>query len=144
MARLKRQNAACGRDRRGLALIETALVLVLLVMLVMAAIEYGWMFMKQQQVTNAARHAARVAVTADSTTAEVDAVVTALMTSAGMDGSGYTVTYSPTEVGSAERLDDVTVTVTVPYDNSLELINMALLPVPQQLRGKVTMAKEGP
>ena len=43
----------------GLATIEMAMVLPLLMLLTLGVIEYGWMFLKSQQITNAARQGAR-------------------------------------------------------------------------------------
>ena len=68
--------------RKGVALLEAALVFPLLLLLTLALIEYGWLFMKIQQTTNAARHGLRAAVVPDATTAEAHAAVATLMTGA--------------------------------------------------------------
>lgn len=137
--------AAIARDRprRGLVAVEAAIVLPLLLLLTFALIEYGWLFMKTQQMTNAARRGARLAVRADSTTSEVQAAIAAIMTTAGLEGSGYVVTISPADVGALESGEPLTVQITVPYAN-VTLTGLPFVPVPANLKGSVTMAKEGP
>src|SRR3954471_10670513 len=95
--------------RRATALVEMALALLLLMLLTMGAIEYGWFFLKQQQITNAARQAARIASTADATNATVNSQVTTLMSSYGMGSSGYTTTLTPADVSTASRGTSVSV-----------------------------------
>lgn len=138
---------ACAQLRRdgreGLALVELALVLMILVLLTFGVMEYGWMFFQIQQVTNAARAGAREAILPDTTNADVQAVVNNAMADAGLADSGYDVTISATDVSALGRGEPVTVTVEVPYAN-IDLLGMSIFPAPGELRGSVTMAKEGP
>jgi Flp pilus assembly protein TadG len=127
---------------RGAATIEMALVLPLLMMLTFGVIEYGWIFLKLQQVTGAARHAARIGVTADATNGDISNAVTSLMSEAGLGASGYQVTISPGNTAGLAAGQPLNVTVAVPYEN-VELIGIPLIPVPPSLRASVTMAKEG-
>ncbi len=46
--------------RRGTAAVEAALILPLLMLLLLGVIEYGWIYLKSEQIANAARHGARV------------------------------------------------------------------------------------
>ncbi len=133
------------KKRRGAAIVEFALVLPLLLMLTLGAIRYGHLFLKAQQITNAARHGARMSIRPDgpTTSAEVRTVVLALMTAAGMDGD-FEVTLSPeavTTVGAA-----ITVQITVP-SASIAVVQVPLFtnlePAGWQLGAAVTMAKEG-
>ncbi|MGB6917109.1 MAG: TadE/TadG family type IV pilus assembly protein, partial [Phycisphaerae bacterium] len=80
-------------SRRGTATLETALVLPLLLLLTFALIEYGWLFLRAQEITNGARQGARIAVRPDATNADVQASITAAMETAGI--AGYLVTFSP-------------------------------------------------
>ncbi len=73
-----------GRDQRGAAAVEFALVTPLLLMLVMGILDFGWMIMKANLVNNAARDAARVASLA-GTYDEIDATLDAELTSAGIE-----------------------------------------------------------
>lgn len=130
------------RTFRGTATIEMALVLPLLMALTFGLIEYGWIFLKLQQVTEAARHAARIGVTADATNGDITNAVAALMDDAGLGASGYEVAISPGETAGLTAGEPLKITVAVPYEN-IELIGVPLIPVPPSLRASVTMAKEG-
>jgi Flp pilus assembly protein TadG len=128
--------------RRGLATIEAAIVLPLLLLMTLGLIEYGWMFMKAQQVTNAARQGARVAARADATTVEVQQAVLDAMTMANLELSGYSLTINPVDPATPEPGQLIAVTVSVNYPD-IEL-GMPLIPTPAALDETVTMAKEGP
>src|SRR5205085_12320956 len=82
------------RDRRGALLVEAAIVFPLLLLLTFGLLEYGWLFMKIEQVENTARQAARVGATASAKTSDVTALVTTMMNDAGMAGK-YTLTITP-------------------------------------------------
>ena len=122
---------------------ETALVLMLLVTLTFAAIEYGWLFTSAGYVTNAARQGARIGARPDATSADVQSAVNTLMNNVGMGSSGYSVTLSPSDVTSLTPGQALSVTVSVPYNN-IEITGFPLLPLPANLRSQATMAKEGP
>ena len=138
MARLEMRES-----RRGTTTLEMALVLPLLLLLTFALIEYGWLFLRAQEIANGARQGARTAVCPDATNADVQASIYAAMEAAGI--AGYLVTFSPENVQD-ENLhpgDPVTITLRVPYEN-VRLIGFPWVPVPQDLRASVSMAKEGP
>jgi Flp pilus assembly protein TadG len=124
--------------------IEAALVLPLVLLLVFGILEFGWMFLVLQQVTHGARAGARLAVTADATTASVLAAVQDMMTDRGIGG------LEPVEISPAGEVADldsgtvVTVTVKVRYaDVGLKIPLLAAF-APTFLRASVSMAKEGP
>ena len=129
-----------GREgKEGLALIELAIVLLLLLMITFGAMEYGWMFFQMHQVNNAARAGAREAVLPDSDAGTVSAAVESALGRApdelaitGVDGGDWTETASG---------DLVRVAVGVNYD---PLVGLVFLPTPDDLRANVAMAKEGP
>ena len=56
------------------------IALPLVLLLIMGVLEYSWMFLKSQQITNAARAGARAGVRVDATSAEVTSSVGAAMT----------------------------------------------------------------
>jgi Flp pilus assembly protein TadG len=126
------------RRQGGLALVEMALVLPLLVLLLFALIEYGWLFYKYQQINGAARHGCRIGATQPATTAQVNAAIDTMMTGSGLGGSGYTKNVTPVEVLAGTT---ITVTVTVPYGN-ITLTGFPL-PLPTNLVGEMSMVKEG-
>jgi Flp pilus assembly protein TadG len=131
------------RTRRGGALIEMALVLPLLVLLTFGVAEYGWMFLKSNEVADAARRGARVASLPSAT---YDSVVTAVKTqisNSGIDPTACDVTVTPQNVSGAAAGSPISVRVSVHYA-AIGLTGLPLLPVPDNLVSSVTMAKEGP
>ncbi len=129
--------------RRGLSLVEAAIVLPLLILLTFAVMEYGWMFYKVSAVNNAARHGARTAALAGGTDALARSRVLAAMSAAGMTIPGGNVTITPSADGAATGTT-LTVSVSVDYEGNVELLRFPLLPVPATLNASVSMAKEGP
>lgn len=125
--------------RRGLSTVEMAITLPILFLVTLAAIEYGWMFLKAQEIANAARQGARVGATPDATAGDVTDAVGAVMASA--DLSGYSTAISPgVGIDSGETL---TVTVSVPYAE-VSLLGTPFIPTPESLSASTSMAKEGP
>jgi Flp pilus assembly protein TadG len=132
--------------RRGLSTVEFALVLPLLLLLTLGAFRYGHLFLKAQQITNAARHGARTACRPDATVAGVTAAIDGLMTTADMGASGYSVTLTPADVATPGMGESVTVRITVPCAN-IAVLHVPLFtdlePAGWNLGAQVTMAKEG-
>ncbi len=122
-------------------LIEAAIVLPLIVLLVFAVLEYGWLFMKFQHVTNAARQGARVGARADGSSADVTTEVRDSLNAQGI--TTYTLNLNPLDPSALSTGDPLTITVEVPYSD-IALTGFSLLPLPGNLRASVTMAKEGP
>lgn len=133
------------RRRRGIATIEAAILFPLLILFLLAMLEYGWCFLKYQCINNAAREGVRVAVRDGATDTQWQGAVTNIMATCGKQGvtPTYTVTLSP-GVGSASGTQ-LTCTVTVPYDQ-LNMTNAPLrfMPKPDTLTARATMSKEGP
>jgi len=130
------------RRQLGIALIETALVMVLLLMISFAALEYGWMFTKQGEVTNAARAGARDGVRPLGTNADVLGSIDSALARTGLN-QDYEVTLAPSDVSSISPGTAFTVTVSIDYTEH-ELTGFPFLPTPDVLAATVTMAKEGP
>lgn len=122
--------------------VEMALVLPLLLLLTMGLIEYGWLFLKAQQITNTARQAARLGALPYSTNSDVITSISEMMTSAGMSDSGYSVSLTPGDVTAVPPHQPVRVEITVPCANVV-VIGVPLIPVPVNLRSFAVMAKEG-
>jgi Flp pilus assembly protein TadG len=128
--------------RRGTTVVETAIVFPVLVLVTLGAIHYGWLFLKAQQITNAARHGARMAILPGATYDSVLEDVNDLMTAAGMPLPMFTMT---TEDVTTADPNHPAVTVTITVDsNDVDFMNTVLLPTPANLTARVTMAKEGP
>ena len=130
---------AAGRDRGSVA-VELALLLPVLLLVLIGTMEYGWLYLKTQQIGAAARNAARVGIVEGATNAEVQASVDAVMAEADLDGSGYSTTISP-DVAAAAAGTTVTVTVSVPA--SALALTAFPLPRPDTLTGRSSMVKEG-
>ncbi len=128
-------------QRRGVVLIEAALVFPILLLLTFGLIEYGWLFLRMESLSNAARRGARMAVTPDATNSDVVSAIGNMMTYSGLEDSGYTVTVSSLDVDPGET---VTVRIVVPNYQNIMLIQSPMIPVPDQIERGVTMAKEGP
>jgi Flp pilus assembly protein TadG len=118
--------------------VEAALILPLILLVTFASLEYGWMFLKQEQLVNAARQAARVGATAFATNSQVSTQITNMMAADGI--TGYTV--SSYNVGVTKG-STFTITISVPYSNVRAMGGVSFFPVPTTLTGTVTMEKEG-
>jgi Flp pilus assembly protein TadG len=128
----------------GTAIVEMAIVITLLLYLTLGVIEYGWLFLKSQQITNAARQATRAAIRQNATNSQVTDIIEVLMAQAGMawEDSNYTVGI-PADISSVEAGNALTITITAPCAN-IALINAPdFLPTPGEIEAVVTMAKEG-
>jgi Flp pilus assembly protein TadG len=132
------------KKKKGLATVETALVMLMLVVVTFGAMEYGWVFFRMQQVSNISREAARTAALANRTQADVQNRVDFLMGQWGMDSVGATTTIYPGSFASAPTGTAVTITINVPYEG-LQLVGLpqVLVPTPENLTSTATMAKEG-
>jgi Flp pilus assembly protein TadG len=119
------------------------LVVSILLVLTLGAVEYGWLFLKQEQLTNASRQGARIAATVDATNSQVTTQISTMMTAYGLGSSGYTTTLNPTDVSTVAKGQTLSVKVSVPYTN-IGITKFSLLPVPTTLSASVTMEKEGP
>ena len=116
-ANIRRRSGAA--SERGQALLETALVLPLLLLVSVGIFEFGRAYQTVQVLTNAAREGARVAVLPTSTSADVQSRVTAYMISgrlAGYAGATVAVNQSvPMAIGAGTTATASTVTVSYPF-----------------------------
>ena len=148
---------------RGAAAVELALVLPVILLIIFGALQYGWLYLKAQHITNAARYGARVAVRADASTQNVIDAIKALLGPNGAKlyeaGEDPNVAFrvngvSCPDISTANEVGDaITVIVMVPRDK-IELLKIPLFSiptkldengneVPKDLGAFVTMAKEG-
>jgi Flp pilus assembly protein TadG len=133
-------------EKGGLATVEAALVMLLLIVVTFGAMEYGWIFFRMQQVSNVAREAARTAALAGRTNADVTNRVNTLLGQWGLDAGSATVTIYPSTFTTGNPGDPVTVTISVPYADNGLLANdddfHLLIGVPENLTSTATMANE--
>ena len=126
-------------SRRGIVAVEAALVFPVLLVILFGLLEYGWVFLRSQQITNAARHGARLAILPGADNAAIETTVDAMLASFGITSASVTFTSAGTDPG-----DEVQVTVSAAYKNSDIDLGMPLVPVPSNLFASVSMAREGP
>ena len=131
--------ASAGRPRaRAAAIVEFAVVSPLLLTILFGIIEYGYIFMVRQTLTNAAREGARIAVlqTTVSPYGEVTTRVDDIMATTGL--SGYTVAMTHwTAVDPTE-----TVAVSIPMAD-VSLLGNFFGQRTGNLVGTCSMRKEG-
>ncbi len=123
-----------------MAIVESALVLPLVLLLSFAILEYGWMFVQYEHVTGIAQRAARLASLPGTTSGdkvESDAIGWVNEIRAG---AAAQVTVSDVNVSPG---NDIRVTIRVPYGTEGSLTHFSLLPVPTAFSATVTAAKEG-
>ncbi len=138
-------NTTVDRRHRATAVVEAVIVLPILLLLTLGAIEYGWLFLNAQQVTNAARQGARIAILPYGT-AEADArsTIDSMLLAAHLNDDGPTVSVTRVAIpGDPEGRMGVTVDISVPTANLLIVNAPRLFPAPGTLRATVTMAREG-
>jgi hypothetical protein len=139
----------------GTTMVEAAIVLSLLLYLTLGAIEYGWLFLKDHQITNAARNAARIAIRPDATNEQVENTINDLMVKAEIEESYYSVYFNPEDISMIPTNYPLTIRITATYckeitsKGSSSIVGLGLfktpfLPTPGEIEAIVTMTKEGP
>ncbi len=121
---------------RGAAAVELAVVLPLLLTLVFGIIEFGWVFMVRETLTNSSREGCRVAVLQGSTEQDIRDRVAASMNPTGL--STYTVQISRSSPGNPSE----TVKVLIPYAD-VSLLGGYFGPTDFNLGATTVMRKEG-
>jgi Flp pilus assembly protein TadG len=114
------QTASRGRHRRATACVEFALILPVLVIFVLGTLEMGRYIEVRQILTSAAREGARQASAGQLTNAQVINVVTGCVAAAGLPTTNLAITVADltnlgTDVSQAACLDNLQVTVTIPF-----------------------------
>lgn len=112
--------------RRGVAMVETALVLPIMMMVILGVVEFGRAFMVCQLLTNSAREGGRLAVLQGTSTADVVTEVQTLVNkTVGVDTADvqvevtvtpYGTTTEHTDLSIAKKRDLCDIRVTVGYD----------------------------
>lgn len=128
------------RARRGSESIEAAIAVPLLILVIFAACEYGWLVLKSTQIDSAARLGAREASLDGATAASVETKVQAALADQGIVGAQ--VSFLP---GAPEDLDAgtaITVSIEARYAPD-QLLGLArLMPIPDTLKGRAAMVLE--
>ena len=132
-------NQRKNKSRCGTAIVETAIILPLLVLLTFAGIKYGWLFIKWQQITNVARHSVRYAVTYPNPTEPLPSdLIDTLMGKFNMPD------YSIVELTSGAAVGEPVVVEIQVAGDKVDILKFPWLPTPDFLAATMTMSKEGP
>jgi hypothetical protein len=133
------------RRVRGITAVEMSLLLPILLLLAFGMIEYGWMFVRGEQIADTVRQAIRVAAKPNGTSALVQTTIDQSMQSWGFQIGDYTATWDPPDVQFIDTGHPITLSITVPYENiSLLGLQESFLPTPDELMRTTVMVKEGP
>lgn len=124
--------------KRGLAAVETAILLPLVVLVVMAVFEYGWLILKSGQLAAGAREGARYGARDAATAVEAETQARAALNQMGISN-----TCIVSIVCTMGTTPGAPVTVECTYDYAgCALTHFPLLPIPSQLVRRHTFAKE--
>ncbi|MFU7560614.1 TadE family protein [Roseiconus sp. JC912] len=106
-------------DRRAVATVEFAICLPALIALTIGTIDICSMLFLKESITLAAYEGARMGVGRDRTNGDVTSRVQAFLDERNIQYSGDPCTYGSPDFTSADTLDNVTLTVSVPCDGNL-------------------------
>jgi Flp pilus assembly protein TadG len=115
--------------RRGGAVLETALVMGVLIMLSFGTAEYGYFFFVKNILSGAARDGARTAIADTATNTTVLSSISTAMTAANISSNNYTVTLSPSDVSQATPGTAITVTISASWGT------VGVTPLPTSMGG---------
>jgi Flp pilus assembly protein TadG len=111
----------CARQQRGATIVEAAFTLIILMMFLMAILEFGRAYNMYHIMTDAAREGARYAVTPQQSTnslpssGQIQSVVNQFLASGGVKGATVAISY-PTQTINNVQLQYTAVTVNAAYD----------------------------
>jgi Flp pilus assembly protein TadG len=137
-------------QRQGAAAIETALVIIPMVMFLFGVFEFGRLLMDWNLLNNAAREGCRYALvnnTATTISSDVQGVVTTRMAGATVSFNAFTVAVSGTQKGVATPVKDLVPgdLITVSVSGQYKFMNIIpFIPMPSlTMNSAVTMVCEG-
>jgi hypothetical protein len=133
-------------QKKGSITVEAAIVLPVIILITLAGLQYGWLFLKYQEITNIARHAIRYCSRPDVGCPETHAWINTELAKHGFTTEqiadnivqwvpGAPDYDPPGDVGNA-----IEVKLSV-YAAKVDIINF--LPVPDKLTAYCTMSEEG-
>lgn len=138
------------KGRRGLATVEMALVLSLLLWIILGIVEYGWLLLKYQEITGATRQGTRIGAPYNRTNADIESAIANSLQSAGLDGYGYTICIAAPGGACGLQVDTLNpgdlfeVRISLPYnDTGGASLGMPLIPKPGAISSRLTMVREG-
>jgi Flp pilus assembly protein TadG len=130
------------RGRHGVAAVEFAFALPLLLVILAGIWEVGAIVEVQQILSNAARVGGRQASTGLNTSPQVQQAVTQYLQAAGLRTGNVNVTVtnvtSGGDVSNANQMDQLTVTATIPFKDVAWDLLYYVVPAGSQLSGTAT------
>ncbi|MEZ0265435.1 MAG: TadE/TadG family type IV pilus assembly protein [Phycisphaerae bacterium] len=147
----KATNVRARGRRPGGSVLEMALVLPVLLYLAFGTVEYGYYFYVKHNVQSAAREGARAAIVPSATAGDVTTAVQNVMTAAGLQSTGYTVTVTDT-AGTTLNVTTAAAGTAIKVNVQLTWGSVGVHPLPTALgginttklvRGNTVMRKEG-
>ena len=133
---------------QGVVVIEAALVLPVLILITLAGLQYGWLFLKQQEITNVARHYVRYATRPEvvdfgpARTKMLAELAKMGIASDAIDGAQTTIAWvTGGEAPPDGVVGDALYAQVSVYADKVDLINF--FPTPYKLTAHATMSKEG-
>lgn len=126
--------------RRGAETVELTVALPILLLVIFAGFEYGWVILRSIQVDHAARLGARQSALSGATAESIEDSIRASLDGVGIPGA--TISLTPPDPSSAGAGTSITVEVQVDYSNVQLLGLSSFLPLPQTLRGRASMVRE--
>jgi Flp pilus assembly protein TadG len=125
--------------RRGAAVVEMAVVTPFLLLLLLGTIQFGYLFMYQETLTNAAREAARIGVLQGATTADIQERFLEAVSPLGLTLADATL-----EIEDATADNPVvTIRVQVPFEKVNLFGNWLGLNTDRTIGSVCSMRKEG-
>jgi Flp pilus assembly protein TadG len=116
------------RREQGAELIEFALVLPVLLVLLAAILDFGFLFKNWEVVTNAAREGARMAALPGWVESDVETRVNNYLTAGGLQGTAVTSVDPVTVAVGTGSINGIKVTVEYPHSYMILGPIVALLP----------------
>lgn len=130
------------RSRFGGETVEAAILLPLILLLVFAGMEFGWLVLRGVQLDAAARAGSREAALSGSSIGSVNQAIDSSMSNSGIDE--YTVEIDPANPALAEPGTPVHVSVRAEYADVGLLGFGNVMPLPSYITGTSSMLKEEP
>ena len=129
------------KQKKGVVAIEAAITLPVLILITLAGLQYGWLFLKYQEVTNVARHAIRRCVRPDIDCPATMNWIDGEMAKRGFTSDEYDYVVSWANPSAANGVGSPVHVRLWVYGPKVDIINF--LPVPEKLTAYCTMSEEG-
>jgi TadE-like protein len=131
-------NCTQGRSRRGAAIVEFAVCLPLLMLIILGTIEATHGIFLKQGLSAAAYEGIREAIDSRSTTALARSTAEAVLRPRQI--KGFNVSFTPSDVASVARSQEITIEVSAPFSQNSPFIGHVMRD--RTVTARATMIKE--